>query len=71
MICAIPALSCTKTNKEVTKTGKEVSKAIDKVLGEPKKKDHTTEVRGTVLIIVDQLVHVCCMGQRAAAAWSA
>jgi hypothetical protein len=36
----------TKTNKEVAKTGKEVSKAIDTLLGEPKKeKTHTTEVR--------------------------
>jgi hypothetical protein len=35
----------TKTNKEVAKTGKEVSKAVDTLLGEPKKeKTHTTEV---------------------------
>lgn len=35
----------TKTNKEVAKTGKEVSKAVDTLLGEPKKeKTHTTEI---------------------------
>jgi ubiquitin len=63
----------TKTNKEVPKTGKEVGKAIDTLLGEPKKeKSHTTQVRqGQEPVNLD--CHVQCDAMRehdAYAVWS-